>query len=91
MKIGQDSGTTPKPGRQPALLPELPLPIETDLEIVRVEVGGGAVQFSWDGLEIATIVPPSWERPRVRGTKEKLTPRFNRVKVKGGGEQLAFL
>ena len=35
--------TKPRPIQQPVLLPNLPQPVETDLEIVQIDLGGGAV------------------------------------------------
>ncbi len=56
-----------KPIQQPVLLPDFPQQVETDLEIMQVEVGGGVVQLSWSELDMATMPQP--------------TPAFRQVKV----------
>ncbi len=83
--------TKPKPILQPTLLPDLPRQVETDLEIVQVDVGDGAVQLSWSGLEVATVTKPSRIFRRAKVTKEPAKLKVAKVKVEGGGEQYAFL
>ena len=51
--------TKAKPIQQPVLFPELPQPVETDLEIVQIDLGAGAVQLSWGDLEVMTLTKPS--------------------------------
>lgn len=77
----------PKPASQPALLPDFPDRRETDVEIVQVELSGGAVQLSWDDLMEVTTATASTNQSK---SKNQSTPKSVRtVKVKGG-EQLAF-
>ncbi|MCB0174234.1 MAG: hypothetical protein KDJ97_27220 [Anaerolineae bacterium] len=74
---------TPKPASQPALLPDFPDRHETEVEIVQVELSGGAVQLSWgDLMEVATTNQSK--------SKNQSAPKtVRKVKVKGG-EQLTF-
>jgi hypothetical protein len=81
----------PMPILQPTLLPDHPQRVESEVDIVQVDVGGGATQLSWSGLELATATKPSHAfRPSKMGEGET-KPKITRVKVKGGGVQLAFL
>jgi hypothetical protein len=79
--------TKPKPIQQPILFPELPQPVETDLAIVQVEVGGGVTQLSWGDLEPIAVLSRQRRKPR------KPTPKLDITKVNmdGGGEQYTFL
>ena len=80
----------PVPILQPTLLADHPQRVETEVDIVQVDVGG-ATQLSWSGLEVATITRPSRAfRPSKMG-EEEAKPRITRVRVIGGGVQLAFL
>jgi hypothetical protein len=83
--------TKPKPIQQPVLLPELPQPVETDLEIVQVDLGGGAVQLSWGDLEVMTVTKPSRNLQRAKVAEQEAAVKVSKVKVKGGGVQYAFL
>ncbi len=83
--------TKPKPVQQPVLLPDLPQPVEMDLEIVQVDVGGGAVQLSWSELDMATMPQPTPAFRQVKVVEEQVKLNITKVKVKGGGEQFAFL
>jgi hypothetical protein len=68
-----------------------PQRVETEIDIVQVGVGGGAIQLSWSGLEVATVTKPSRAfRPSKMG-QEEAKPKITRVKVQGVGVQLAFL
>jgi hypothetical protein len=81
----------PVPILQPALLVDHPQRVETEVDIVQVDVGGGATQLSWSGLGVATVARPSQAfRPSKMGEQEA-RPKITQVKVKGGGVQLAFL
>lgn len=76
----------PSPIRQSALLPEIPERVETDIDIVQVELGGGVTQLSWGDLEQATV--PS----RLRRRTKKPVPKLNITTVNvDGGEQYSFL
>jgi hypothetical protein len=83
--------TKPKPIQQPVLLPELPQPVETDLEIVQIDLGGGAVQLSWGDLEVMPVAKPSRNLRQAKVVKDISELKVSKVKVKGGGEQYAFL
>ena len=83
--------TKPRPIQQPVLLPNLPQPVETDLEIVQIDLGGGAVQLSWGDLEVMTITKPSRNLPPAKLPEKEAEVKVNKVKVKGGGVQYAFL
>lgn len=82
---------TPQPIFQPGLLPELSGPPQIDLDIVQVEVGGGAVQLSWEGLDVATVQIPPQTLTRPGKIQKKPKPKMSKVKVDGGGVQYAFL
>jgi hypothetical protein len=80
----------PMPILQPTLLADHPQRVETEVDIVQVDVGG-ATQLSWSGLEVATVTKPSRAfRPSKMG-EEETKPKITRVKVKGGGVQLTFI
>ena len=83
--------TTQKPIQQSVLLPELPQPVEADLEIVQIDLGGGAVQLSWGDLEMMTVTKPSRNLPPAKVVEQEAEVKVNKVKVKGGGVQYAFL
>jgi hypothetical protein len=83
--------TKPKPIQQPVLLPKLPQPVETELEIVQIDLGGGAVQLSWGDLEVMAVSKPSQVLLPAKVVKDIPEVKVSKVKVKGGGVQLAFL
>ena len=76
---------------QRSLIPDLPQRIETDVDIVQVDVGDGATQLSWSGLEVATTAMPTRVFHASRKSKEQVKSKITEVEVKGGGVQLAFL
>jgi hypothetical protein len=71
-------------------VPDHPQRVETEVDIVQVDVGG-ATQLSWSGLEVATVTKPSRRFQPSKMGKEEAKPKITRVKVKGGGVQLAVL
>jgi hypothetical protein len=83
--------TKPKPIQQPVLLPGLPQPVETDLEIVQIDLGGGVVQLSWADLDVMPVTKSSRILPPAKVVKDVPELKVSMVKVKGGGEQYAFL
>jgi len=66
-------------------------PVETDLEIVQIDLGGGAVQLSWGDLEVMPVTRPSRNLRQAKVVKDVSELKVSKVKVKGGGEQYAFL
>jgi hypothetical protein len=80
----------PVPILQPTLLADHPQRVETEVDIVQVDVGS-ATQLSWSGLEVTTVTKPSLAFRRSKMGEEETKPKITRVKVKGGGVQLAFL
>ncbi len=77
---------TPVPNPQPTLLPEMPQRIETNIDIVQLDVGGGAVQLTWDGLDLATLPEPRTRKVK----KEKAKPELKVTKVKVDKETVQF-
>ncbi len=88
---GMEIAAVTKPVIQHTLVPELPQRVETDVDIVQVEVGSGAMQLSWSGLEIATTTMSARAFRAARKNKKQVKPKVTEVKVKGGGVQLSFL
>ncbi len=80
-----------RPILQPTPSADHPQWVETEVDIVQVDVGSGATQISWSGLEVATVTKPSRAFRRSKMGEEGAKPKITRVKVIGGGVQLAFL
>ncbi len=83
--------TKPKPIQQPVLLPDFPQRVETDLEIMQVDVGGGAVQLSWSDLEAITLPQPLRAFRPAKAVAEALKLKINKVEVAKGAIQFSFL
>jgi hypothetical protein len=81
---------TPIPNPQ-TTLPEFTPPEDTtELEIVQIEVGGGATQLGWGDLDVFTSPAPTravW-KPKVKSAPQVT---YKKVTTKAGGKQFTFL
>ncbi len=83
--------STPVSNPQPTLLPEIPQHIETSIDIVQLEVGGGTVQLTWDGLDLATLPEPTQTLRPVKKAKQSNKLKISKVNVAKETIQYSFL
>ena len=56
---GMEIAAVTKPTVQDTLLPDIPRRVETTIDILQIEVEGGATQLSWSDMEMTTVTKPS--------------------------------